>query len=63
MDCMAKCGHREVTGILLNDPQWLEKEEQLEKCDKCRSIREAANEKARRRSLIAVLTEARRKKP
>lgn len=36
---MKKCGHAEVKGILLNDPQWLEKEQQLEKCDRCRASR------------------------
>lgn len=46
-----------------NDPKWLEKEKQLMKCDKCRSRRKAADEKARRRTLlIAVLAEAREKK-
>jgi hypothetical protein len=40
---MEKCGHDEVTGILLNDPEWLQKEQLYEKCKKCRAKGERRN--------------------
>jgi hypothetical protein len=36
---MRKCGHEEITGILLEDPQWLLKEEWFNKCERCKARR------------------------
>lgn len=35
--CLEKCGPEQLTGILLEDSEWLMKEQQLAKCDKCRA--------------------------
>jgi hypothetical protein len=55
--CMKKCGREEVTGILLNDPEWLKKEQFYMKCKRCREKRAKQPAINRKKFSLKLFTE------